>query len=78
MSKEFLLFAFLGYSASGKTKSWEVRNRHTDCPLGVVCWKAHWRRYVFVPRGSTLFDAACLGEIAAFITGRMEERRHGR
>lgn len=45
--------------------------------LGQVAWFASWRRYCFYPTMYTLFDTNCLKEIAVFIDGLMEERKHG-
>jgi hypothetical protein len=52
---------------SGKTCIWNV------CPtignaaaLGQVRWYGPWRRYVFYPNANTLYDYACLQDIAEF------------
>jgi hypothetical protein len=35
--------------------------------IGTVGWYSHWRRYVFEPRVETIFDPACLRELADFV-----------
>jgi hypothetical protein len=75
MSKrKYLRFDDLGSSASGKTRIWRVQNAITMSELGCIVWQAGWRRYVFCPRSSTVYDAGCLREIAAFIEQQMEAR----
>ena len=46
------------------TSRWLVENHGT--PLGEIKWFSHWRRYAFFPAPGTIFDAACLGQLADF------------
>jgi hypothetical protein len=68
----YLIFNFVGHSASGKTKVWSV-NYPT---LGTVQWYAPWRRYVVYPASGTLFDANCLREIAIFCDTQTQEHKN--
>jgi hypothetical protein len=63
MSK-YLVFVPAGVSDSGKTKKWDVQS--SGVHLGWVSWYSHWRKYTFNP-GDSIFDHACLREIADFI-----------
>ena len=58
-----------------KTREWcVVPERDKEAPkeradyaeLGIVRWYTYWRRYCFFPSEGTIFDAACLREIATF------------
>jgi hypothetical protein len=60
--------------APGKvTKDWYVGT--DDSALGWIKWYSPWRRYVFYPRADTLFDSACLIEIAAFCCEQTKQRK---
>ena len=56
------------------TKKWCVvprRDKETGgdaeyVELGIVRWFSSWRRYCFFPSDGSLYDAACLHEIAHF------------
>lgn len=49
-----------------KTKLFRVENKMFACVIGWVKFNPQWRKYVFFPAESTLFDAGCLREIADF------------
>jgi hypothetical protein len=68
-----LSFLLAGRSDSGLTNIWEVRSNHTDVLLGHIKWYAPWQRYTFAA-DPTIYDAACLTEIAAFLTEQMTLR----
>lgn len=53
-------------SASGKTKTWDVRTKDGIHILGRVSWYAPWRRYSFWPDLGTVFEGQCLRDIASF------------
>ena len=75
MSKtNLLIYAPMPDSASGKTHNWGVTNIGGD-RLGLIHWHAPWRRYVFSPNEATLFDAACMTELAEFTMGATEEQK---
>jgi hypothetical protein len=61
-----------------KTSVWECRGPGPG-KLGEVKWYSPWRRYCFWPNfyKTTIFDAACLSEIQAFINQLMEMRKQG-
>jgi hypothetical protein len=58
-----------------KTKVWHVESKHDETIIGAVAWHSPWRRYVFKPRGNTLFDASCLTLIASFCGERTQEQK---
>lgn len=70
-----LYFEEHGQSASGLTKKWQVCAQRSNVTLGEIRWYANWRSYVLYPAIGTLFDVACLQEIATFIHDQMEARR---
>lgn len=67
---------FLGESTPLKqvTSRWRVTNAGAD-NLGIVKWFAPWRRYVFIASQFTLFDAACMLELAEFCQAKTEEQK---
>lgn len=70
--KKYLRFNELGYTVSGKTRIWGVKNVQSasatgNFTMGLIKWYAPWRRYAFFPQSGTLYDAGCLTEIAAFL-----------
>jgi hypothetical protein len=73
-----LTFVDAGTSESGKTRRFIVQNERTF-PLGNIQWMPSWRRYVFCPSNSTVFDASCLSEIIGKLNELMQERKqaHG-
>lgn len=58
----YLQFEEIGRSESG-TIVIAVRDR-AGGELGLIRWYGPWRKYTFEPRADTVFDAACLREIA--------------
>lgn len=70
----FINFRSVGASPSGKTSIWAVDTRD-GLPLGTVKWFGAWRKYAFYPADSTVFEATCLMEIAAFCMTRTEEHK---
>jgi hypothetical protein len=66
-----------------RTKCWTVvprRDKETGgeadyAELGQVKWFSPWRRYCFFPLTNTIFDAACLTEIARFCGAEMLKHR---
>lgn len=61
-----------------KTDRWYVMQPGHRIALGQIMWYPPWRRYVFHPASLTLFDAACLGEIQAFLAKTMAEYKEGK
>ena len=74
MAKSYLTFENAGTSPSGKTERVTVLTigRHT---LGRISWWAKWRRYALVPEDGTVWDAACLREVAAELDRMMAKRK---
>lgn len=56
------------------TDTWVVNDKYGN-HLGQVSWFNHWRRYVFAPNASTIFEQVCLRDIAQFIEERTSERK---
>lgn len=50
-----------------KTNVFEVWSKYEDCSLGIIKWKANWRKYAFFPYGSSHYEQTCLRDIADFI-----------
>jgi len=66
----------LPYALAGaKTGKWEVRSRLHGNRLGHIAWFGRWRQYAFFPAADTVFNRACLDDIAGFIRDRMAERK---
>jgi len=68
-----------------KTKVWDAytaREKVQDgtgyAELGQVRWYSWWRRYCFFPKSATLYDAACLKEIAGFCERETIKHRQNR
>jgi len=59
-----LTFEQISFSASGKTKIFEVKSG--GLILGKISFFGRWRKYCFYPDNDTLFDHLCLTEIAEF------------
>ena len=50
-----------------KTEKWKVISAMGSHELGVVSFHPAWRKYVFWPERNTIFDPACLRELADFV-----------
>ena len=53
-----------------KTEKWKVISAMGSHELGIVSFHPAWRKYVFWPEKSTIFDPACLRELADFVEGQ--------
>jgi hypothetical protein len=71
----YLRFIRCSPSTPRKTLVYVVRNLADDSLLGRVSFWPAWRKYVFFPAESTLFDCACLLEIATFVSGQTAKWR---
>lgn len=83
MSKTFVNFIQTArISDKAVTHSWLVFPKRAATPIGTVKWHAPWRRYCYFPEANSLYDGACLQEIAFFCADktikRKEERRRER
>lgn len=65
MSK-YIAFEQEPQPAKAKTRRWTVVSRVGASALGQVAWFPRWRKYVFVPAASTVFDQGCMRDIADF------------
>lgn len=59
-----------------KTKTWRVSSRLNGSFVGAVLWHGPWRRYVFAPEPSTVFEEDCLRDIADFCELQSDQHRH--
>ena len=50
-----------------KTEKWTVISLMGSHELGVVSFHPAWRKYVFWPEKNTIFDPACLRDLADFV-----------
>ena len=71
----YLIIRHYDTSRSGKTGTYEVRNTRDKDALGLIVYRPGWRKYVFAPYELTIWDTACLREIAESIDGLMAKRR---
>jgi hypothetical protein len=58
-----------------KTNDYLVTSLSDGGVLGRIRWHAPWRRYAFFPPSETMFDAACLDQIAGFINSLILDRK---
>ena len=56
-----------------KTDVFEVWSIYDSYSLGLIKWKANWRKYAFFPYTSTCFEQVCLKDIAEFIEKETRE-----
>lgn len=73
---KYLTFDYIGKSASGKTDIWDVKNT-SDSPytLGIIAWKASWRKYCFFTYDELVLDEKCLVELATFCNDKTLEHK---
>lgn len=50
-----------------KTDAFEVWSIYENTSLGIIKWKANWRKYAFFPYVQTCFEQTCMRDIADFI-----------
>lgn len=63
---------------TGKTKVWEIENKHQNTTIGLIKWNGGWRKYCLFPYEDTMFDTKCIKTIMEFIDDRMNERKEAR
>lgn len=62
-------------SSRAATRTWQVTNTRNEM-LGEIKWYSPWRRYVLVIFDANVtFDAACLVQIATFLTEQTNEQK---
>ena len=62
-------------SESGKTHIYRVIANVSSVILGEISWHAPWRRYVFKPNRTTLYDWKCMNEIAEFLVKLTDDHK---
>lgn len=70
----WLRFETLPRPKDRKTDIFRVLTTDGEHELGVVRWYGRWRCFAFFPKESTLFEATCLRDLAAFCQN--ETARH--
>ncbi len=60
-----------------KTKTWDVFGEKKDL-IGRIAWLGRWRKYCFFPELGTVFEQACLREIADFCEHETRHHLEGR
>jgi hypothetical protein len=60
---------------NGVTFVWSVRNAQSGVRIGLVKWWPAWRKYVYQADDDTIYDPACLREIADWVEARTKEHR---
>jgi hypothetical protein len=60
--------------ATRLTDTWTVQATN-GVGLGKIVWYGAWRKYCFFPLGETVFDKACLRDIANFCEQQTETRK---
>jgi len=60
-------------SEGRKTDVFEVWNTLDTCLLGIIKWKASWRKYAFFPYDHSCYEQDCLRDIAEFIEKETKE-----
>jgi len=55
-----IIFVYEGRSKSGRTKTWQLRNKYDER----IAWETRWRKYSFYPW--PVYEQTCLREIAEF------------
>lgn len=68
----------MGDSPSGKTKVWFIYSHLHGDVLGEVRWMGRWRQYSLFVRPDTIWNDACLREVADFLIKANSEHRAAR
>ena len=56
-----------------KTDTFEVWSTFYNVSLGIVKWKANWRKYGFFPYPQTCYEEDCMRDISDFIEKETKE-----
>ncbi len=62
-------------SSSGKTRVWIVFVKGGFGQLGVIKWFGRWRCYGFFPNAETVYERACLRDLANFCERQTADHR---
>lgn len=71
-------FKFISSSDSGRTNVWEVQTTENNLFLGSIKWFGAWRRYSFFPEFGSVFEWACMRDIADFCELKTKEHRNNK
>ena len=58
-----------------KTKLWDIFSVANGSYLGRVGYQPGWRKYIWAPPPSTIFDSKCLQEITDFLIMHKDDRQ---
>lgn len=72
---KYLKFELLGYSPSGKTKIFYVKNKKSNEIIAMIYWRNTWRKYVWTSMGEIDFDDNCTQDILDFVKDLMTEHK---
>lgn len=75
---DFIEAELVSVSPTGKTKVHNIRSIANKGLLGSVYWFGAWRKYIFNPMPSCIFDEKCLRAIADFLKVINEEHKSKR
>lgn len=56
-----------------KTDTFEVWNTLDKVSLGIIKWKANWRKYAFFPYNQTCYEQDCMRDISEFIENETKD-----
>lgn len=62
--------------AARSTRIYYVYALNGKVTLGTVSFRPRWRKYVFAPDSNTVFDSACLYDIATFLAKETQDWRY--
>ncbi len=70
-----LYLRFVLLDSPGKTYIYAVNSRRHGNQLGIIKWYGAWRQYVLFPVAGTLWNPACLDDVADFMCRLMADRK---
>lgn len=71
----YLQFSLIGYSPSGKTKVFSVKNIKAGMIIGMVFWEGRFRKYGYHSYSDIIYDNNCLRDITEFLEDLMTEHK---
>jgi hypothetical protein len=71
------MIMYLSFYEGRKTPIIEIENRNSDELLGLISYRPGWRKFVFFPYGSMVFDSECLNDIVKCINKVQEDYKRG-
>lgn len=69
---KFLIFFDCSHNFKKKTKTIVISNKQ-NIYLGEIVWQTGWKRYVFTPYMTTIYDSQCLKDITEVIDKLMND-----